>query len=150
MRTPNQTQPLMLRVRRSLEVDAPYQLRYIGNPEMGERTRPTIVRSSIDVGCTSSVIEFLTELGCKIDFEYISKGFMFRKGRMKITISKILKIGKIEEPLSQSHLVELSVLAPSGQDPIGEEMKAFAEQLRPLVQLEKIDYKRLGSLPSLP
>lgn len=47
------------------------------------------------------------------------------------------------EPISQSYLVELSVLAPLGQDAIAEDMRLFAEQLRPLVQLEKVDYKRL-------
>lgn len=47
------------------------------------------------------------------------------------------------EAISQSYLVELSVLAPPGQDAIGEDMRLFAEQLRPLVQLEKVDYKRL-------
>lgn len=80
---------------------------------------------------------------------------MFRKGRMKIIVSKIFKMTPIpnkpaeynNEPISQSSLVELSVLAPTGQDAIGEEMRAFAEQLKPLVQLEKIDYKRLGSMP---
>lgn len=39
------------------------------------------------------------------------------------------------------------VLAPSGQDAIAEDMKVFADQLRPLVLLEKIDYKRLGHIP---
>lgn len=67
---------------------------------------------------------------------------MFRKGRMKITVSKIFKIN--QEPISQSYLVELSVLAPSGQDGLAEEMRQFAEQLKPLVQLDKIDYKRLA------
>lgn len=38
----------------------------------------------------------------------------------------------------------MSVLAPSGQDAIGEDMKAFAEQLKPLVLLDKIDYKRIS------
>lgn len=52
------------------------------------------------------------------------------------------------EPISQSYLVELSVLAPTGQDAIAEDMRLFAEQLRPLVQLEKVDYKRLP-LPGL-
>ena len=47
------------------------------------------------------------------------------------------------EPISQSYLVELSVLAPTGQDAIAEDMRGFAEQLRPLVILEKVDYKRL-------
>jgi hypothetical protein len=51
------------------------------------------------------------------------------------------------EPMSQSYLVELSVLAPSGQDAIAEDMRSFAEQLRPLVQLEKVDYKRLQHIP---
>lgn len=35
------------------------------------------------------------------------------------------------EPMSNSHLVELSVVAPSGQEQIGEDMKNFAEQLKP-------------------
>lgn len=48
-----------------------------------------------------------------------------------------------EDFVSQSYLVEMSVLAPSGQDAIGDDMKAFAEQLKPLVHLDKIDYKRL-------
>lgn len=148
----NQNQPLLLRVRRALDFpDMPYQLRYIGQPEMGvgDKARPTIVRSSIDVACSSTVVEFLTEMGCRMDFEYISRGYMFRKGRMKILVSKIFKMcqGKPPdsgvEPISQSYLVELSILAPGGQDVIGEDMKAFAEQLKPLVQLEKIDYKRL-------
>ncbi|XP_055912089.1 mediator of RNA polymerase II transcription subunit 18 [Eupeodes corollae] len=148
LRPPNQMQPLLLRVRRALDMDKnnPFQLRYIGQPEL-DRARPTLVRSSIDMGCTSTVLEFLTELGCRIDFEYVSRGYMFRKGRMKITVAKIIKItpGKQEmnEPISQSYLVELSVLAPNGQDAIGDEMRAFAEQLKPLVQLDKIDYKRL-------
>lgn len=67
---------------------------------------------------------------------------------MKITVSKIFKMpqGKVMdsmEAISSSYLVELSVLAPRGQDAIAEDMRVFAEQLKPLVQLEKIDYNRL-------
>jgi len=58
----------------------------------GDKNRPTIVRSSIDIGTSSTVLEFLTELGCRMDFEYIVRGYMFRKGRMKITVSKIFKV----------------------------------------------------------
>ncbi|XP_061395884.1 mediator of RNA polymerase II transcription subunit 18 [Musca vetustissima] len=149
MRQPNQV-PLQVRVRRALDRDVPFQLRYIGQPEL-DRSRPTLVRSSIDVGCTSTVLEFLNELGCRVDFEYVSQGFLFRKGRMKITVAKIFKItpGKQHdsEPVCNSYLVELSVLAPNGQDAIGDEMRIFAEQLKPLVHLEKIDYKRLGNIP---
>lgn len=54
------------------------------------------------------------------------------------------KLPESVEAISQSYLVELSVLAPSGQDAIAEDMRIFAEQLRPLVQLDKIDYKRLA------
>lgn len=140
-----------MRVRKALDVDAPYQLRYIGQQELGDRSRPTLVRNSLDIACTSSVVEFLTELGCRVDFEYTNRGYMFCKGRMKITVSKIFnpaKPGEIyNEPISQSYLVELSVLAPTGQDAIAEDMRMFAEQLKPLVQLEKMDYKRLGNIP---
>jgi len=141
--------PLSLRVRRALDhQDMPWQLRYIGQPEYGDKMRPTIIRSSIDIGCSATVVEFLTELGCRMDFEYIARGYMFRKGRMKITVSKIFKMnqGKSQEsmePISESYLVELSVLAPRGQDAIAEDMRSFAEQLRPLVNLDKVDYKRL-------
>lgn len=146
---------LPLRVRRALDTqDAPYQLRYIGQQELGDKSRPTVVRSSIDMACSSSIVDFLTELGCRIDFEYIARGYMFRKGRMKITVSKIFKVGGMVnkagesvEAISQSYLVELSVLAPSGHDAIAEDMRVFAEQLKPLVQLEKIDYKRLANVP---
>ena len=91
-------QPLMLRVRRALDYqDMPWQLRYIGQPELGDKSRPTIVRSSIDIGTSSTVVEFLTELGCRMDFEYIVRGYMFRKGRMKITVSKIFKVRAISK-----------------------------------------------------
>lgn len=147
LRLPNQTAPLALRVRKALDQDAPFQLRYLGQPEgMADRNRPTLVRSCIDIACTASIVEFLTELGFRMEFEYRVTGYMFRKGRMKITISKIFKTPSVPgggETISQSYLVELSVLAPSGQDAIAEDMRQFAEQLKPLVQLEKIDHKRL-------
>ncbi|KAB0801898.1 hypothetical protein PPYR_04854 [Photinus pyralis] len=151
---PGSAMVLPLRVRRALDVpEAPWQLRYVGQHELGDKNRPTVVRSSIDMACSSTIVEFLTELGCRMDFEYISRGYMFRKGRMKITVSKVFKMGGLTnkpgesvEPISQSYLVELSVLAPSGQDAIAEDMRVFAEQLKPLVHLEKIDYKRLAHL----
>merc|ERR1712113_1363296 len=110
----------------------------------------TVVRSCHDIACSDNAVEFLLQLGFRLDFEFVSKGFIFRKGRMKITISKIFKIlsanGPTEalEPLSGSHLVELSVLAPSGSDAIAEDVKNFAEQLRPLVSLDKIGASKIG------
>ncbi|XP_031335143.1 mediator of RNA polymerase II transcription subunit 18-like isoform X2 [Photinus pyralis] len=135
---PGSAMVLPLRVRRALDVpEAPWQLRYVGQHELGDKNRPTVVRSSIDMACSSTIVEFLTELGCRMDFEYISRGYMFRKGRMKITVSKVFKMGG---------LTNKPVLAPSGQDAIAEDMRVFAEQLKPLVHLEKIDYKRLAHL----
>lgn len=46
------------------------------------------------------------------------------------------------EPMSMSHLVEFRVLAPSGSDAVAEDIKNFAEQLKPLVVLDKIDPRR--------
>lgn len=84
-------------------------------------------------------------MGCRLEFEYTIRGYLFRKGRMKISVSKIFKIN--QEPLSQSYLVELSVLAPSSSaTTLGEDMRVFAEKLKPLVLLEKIDYKRLAQM----
>ncbi|XP_020290701.1 mediator of RNA polymerase II transcription subunit 18 [Pseudomyrmex gracilis] len=147
----SQETPLLLRARRSVEQsmsDMPWQLRYIGTPEV-DKSRPTIVRSSIDIATSNTVVDFLNELGCKVDYEYTMRGYIFRKGRMKIIVSKIIKVNQMNKApegmsdmITQSYLVELSVLASSGQDAIAEDMRIFAEQLRPLVQLEKIDYKR--------
>lgn len=93
-------------------------------------------------------MDYLNELGCRIEFEYRISGYMFRKGRMKITVAKVFKGNTPKpEPISQSYLVELSIIAPLGQEAIAEDMRAFAEQLKPLVNLEKIDYKRFGHLP---
>ena len=50
--------------------------------------------------------------------------------------------GGQEESVSGSHLVELSVLAPSGNDAVAEDIKMFAEQLKPLVMLDKFDLRR--------
>lgn len=101
--------------------------------------------------CTSSIVEYLNELGARIEYEYRISGYLFRKGRMKITVAKVFKgitPNKLE-PISQSYLVELSVVAPSGQEAIMDDMKAFAEQLKPLVHLDKYDPKRFaaGALP---
>jgi len=62
---------------------------------------------------------------------------------MKITVSKIFRTLS-QEPLSGSYLVELSLLAPVGADAVAEDMKVFAEKLKPLVILEKIDHRRIA------
>lgn len=76
----------------------------------GDKNRPTIVRSSIDIGTSSTVVEFLTELGCRMDFEYIVRGYMFRKGRMKITVSKIFKVSVVRFEILMLVCVKKNVL----------------------------------------
>jgi len=136
--------PLTLRVRHSLDsnINVPWQLRYVGQPEMGNR--PTVVRSCYDIACSSNIVEFLTELGCRLEFEYVSKGYIYRKGRIKVTVSKIFKHGPGDsiEPVTSSYIVEMSVLATSGSDQVADDMKVFADQLLPLVNLDKFDPRR--------
>merc|ERR1712080_678115 len=62
----------------------PWQLRYLGQPEIGEK-RPTLVRSCYDIACSDNAVDFLTQLGFRLDYEFAAKGTIFRKGRMKIT-----------------------------------------------------------------
>ncbi|GFQ86670.1 mediator of RNA polymerase II transcription subunit 18 [Trichonephila clavata] len=113
--------PLVLRARQALDhPEMPWHLRYIGQPEIGDKNRATMIRSCIDVDTSSNVVQFLNELGFRLDYEFVLKGFMFRKGRMKVTVAKVCRLLQQNntdsiEPVSQSYLVELSVVAPTGQ-----------------------------------
>ncbi|XP_063054201.1 mediator of RNA polymerase II transcription subunit 18 [Engraulis encrasicolus] len=143
-----QGQPFLLRARRSLShPTAPWHLRYLGQPEVGDKSRHALVRNCVDVAASHSLPDFLNEMGFRMDHEFVAKGHVFRKGGMKVVVSKLSRVlvpGNTEntEQLSLSSLVELSVLAPAGQDTVSEDMRAFAEQLKPLVHLEKIDPKK--------
>ncbi|XP_061919943.1 mediator of RNA polymerase II transcription subunit 18 [Entelurus aequoreus] len=140
-----QGNPFILRARRSLaHPTAPWHLRYLGQPEVGDKSRHALVRNCVDVAASHSLPEFLNEMGFRMDHEFVANGHMFRKGAMKVVVSKLSRIlvpGNTDntERLSLSYLVELSVLAPAGQDTVSEDMRSFAEQLKPLVHLEKID-----------
>ena len=73
---------------------------------------------------------------------------MYRKGRLKIVVSRICQMkepGKTEQtdPMSNSHFVEASIVVPTGSEDPSQELKILAEQLKPLVQLEKIDIGKL-------
>ncbi|XDV40973.1 hypothetical protein PO909_009942 [Leuciscus waleckii] len=126
-----QGNPFLLRARRSLlHPPAPWHLRYLGQPEVGDKSRLALVRNCVDVSASHSLPEVLNEMGFRMDHEFVAKGQMFRKGAMKVVVSKLSR-------------VLLSVLAPAGQDTVSEDMRSFAEQLKPLVHLEKIDPKRL-------
>ncbi|KAL7648421.1 UNVERIFIED_CONTAM: hypothetical protein RMT77_000327 [Armadillidium vulgare] len=144
-----QSQGVLLRVRRALnKPNLPWQLRYTGQPEIGNR--PTILRNCLDIPVSQNICEFLQELGAKVDHEFITKGYILRKGRIKITVFKMYKNGAGGpglskdnlEPLTISHLVEISVLTTRTDEGVADELRSFADQLKPLVQLEKLDYRR--------
>lgn len=140
-----QGNPFILRARRSLShPTSPWHLRYLGQPEVGDKSRHALVRNCVDVAASHSLPEFLNEMGFRMDHEFVATGHIFRKGAMKVVVTKLSRVlvpGNTEntERLSLSYLVELSVLAPAGQDTMSEDMRSFAEQLKPLVHLEKID-----------
>ncbi|XP_038613955.1 mediator of RNA polymerase II transcription subunit 18 [Tachyglossus aculeatus] len=144
-----QASPFVLRARRSLApAGTPWHLRYLGQPEMGDKNRQALVRNSVDIATSENLTDFLVEMGFRLDHEFVAKGHLFRKGAMKVCVYKVFRVllpGNTDsiEALSLSYLVELSVVAPAGQDGVSEDMRNFAEQLKPLVHLEKIDPKRL-------
>ncbi|CAN8002431.1 unnamed protein product [Ixodes pacificus] len=56
--------PLSVRARQSLDSpQMPWHLRYVGQPEVGDRSRHTVVRSCIDVSTSNNLVSFLNELG---------------------------------------------------------------------------------------
>jgi len=149
---PGQGSPFVLfRVRHSLDKpESPPHIRYVGSAELGDRSRPTLVRACLDVAVSPNVRDFLTEMGFRLDHDFVAEGFFFHKGRMKVLVYKVKKLkqpGSFDpshlEDVGGSHLVELSVVAPLGQEQVGEDMKNFADTLKPLVSLEKVDHRRL-------
>lgn len=48
------------------------------------------------------------------------------------------------ELMTLSHLVELSVLTSKTDMAVADDLRVLADQLKPLVQLERMDYRRLG------
>lgn len=56
---------------------------------MGDKNRFTMCRSVVEVGTSSNLVTWLNELGFRLDFEYVVKGHMFQKGRMKVLVQKV-------------------------------------------------------------
>lgn len=150
MREGNNTVPVSVRVRKQLNtLDQLCTLCYLGNPEVGDRNRPTTVRTCVEVNCTQNVSTFLQELGFTIDYEFVSQGWLFRKNRLKATVAKICRLpipSNTEQlaPISKSYLVEVSTISNSSNEQTANEVHSFSEQLKPLVNLDKIDPRRLG------
>jgi len=142
------TNSVSLRVRRSLlHPDASHQLRYLGNVEGMDKNRAATMRSCIEVETSDDITTFLEAMSFRFDYETILRGHVFRKGAMKITVSRLHKIVQKGDftniqPITNSYLVELTLNTLVQQDALCEEMKQFAEYLKPLVVLDKIEHKR--------
>ncbi|ETE69316.1 Mediator of RNA polymerase II transcription subunit 18, partial [Ophiophagus hannah] len=130
-----QASPFVLRTRRSMDKPgAPWHLRYLGQPEMGDKNRHALVRNCVDIATSDNLTDFLVEMGFRMDHEFVAKGHVFRKGIMKIVVYKIFRIllpGNTDniEPLSLSYLVELSIVAPAGQDMVSDDMRSSRQFL---------------------
>lgn len=139
-----------VRVRRPLSSpDQPWQLCYLGNPELGDKSRPTTVRTCVEVNCTQNACLFIQELGFIKEYEFISQGWQFTRNRLKASVSKIYRMMNPPHteplmPLSKSHFVEVSTISNSGNEQAANEVHQFCESLKPLVNLEKLDPRRLG------
>ena len=106
------------------------------------------MRSCIEVDATDNIIPFLEYIGFQFDHETTLRGYLFKKGRMKICVSKLHKIpekGKFQNAMqmTDSFLVEMTLSTLVQQDSLCDEMKAFAEYLKPIVVLDKLDQKRV-------
>ncbi|XP_064384123.1 mediator of RNA polymerase II transcription subunit 18-like [Halichondria panicea] len=128
----------VVRVRQSLDnAEAPLQLIYTGQLDLGDANRPAGVRSCVHTACSNSAAECLKEIGFMAVYELILRGYVFRKGQMKIAVFKLYQPSGEgtgvagAQLLSEHYLVELSAVTTSGHDNVGMEMRAFAEQLKP-------------------
>lgn len=149
MREGNSPGVVSVRVRKQLTVpDQPWTLTYLGNPEIGDRNRPTNVRTCVEVNVTQNICTFLKELGFMMDFEFVSQGWVFRKNRLRARVTRVCQLTNppstaLLNPISKSHLVEVSMISGSGNEAAANEVHSFSEQLRPLVNLDKLDPRRL-------
>lgn len=82
-----------LRVRYAVD-DLPtpiYHLRYVASADL-DKNHSVSIRQFHDCCVTKNIQTFLTDLGFAFDYDFFAQGYIFRKGRMKITIAKILTV----------------------------------------------------------
>ncbi|KRY00102.1 Mediator of RNA polymerase II transcription subunit 18 [Trichinella pseudospiralis] len=126
-------------VRRSLDQpNAPYHVKYMGDNEADVNEKcPVNVRKVINCLCTSNdMMAFLGDIGFRMQYEFVAKGILFKKGPIKVTVSKIYRVieagnSSAVEKFTDSHLVEMSALSSFPEDPIANTIREFADQLKP-------------------
>ena len=126
----------------------PWQLRYIGPTDTGDRSKNTMIRSNVTVAVSDDPTKFLEDLGFVYKFQTEIDGYFYRKGRVKVIVAKLLPSpnsydpGKLTIALN-SYLIEVSALSPAGDKTASDEVTSFSQLLFPLVQLEKLDHRLL-------
>uniref|UniRef100_A0AAF5PRQ5 Mediator of RNA polymerase II transcription subunit 18 n=2 Tax=Wuchereria bancrofti TaxID=6293 RepID=A0AAF5PRQ5_WUCBA len=128
-----------------------WHFRYMGAAEPDVHC-PTIIRKSIDsLIYSSNMMEFVKTLGLRMDYEYLTKGYLFTKGHIKIIINNITRTEKIGtydpnvlKPLSDSLLIEMSAALPDTKEYMttAKALRSFADQLSPICDMQKVEYWR--------
>ncbi|KAM3724403.1 Mediator of RNA polymerase II transcription subunit [Dirofilaria immitis] len=128
-----------------------WHFRYMGAAEPDVHC-PTIIRKSIDsLIYSSNMMEFVKTLGLRMDYEYLTKGYLFTKGYIKIIINNITRTEKIGtydpnvlKPLSDSLLIEMSVALPDTKEYMttAKTLRSFADQFSPICDMQKVEYWR--------
>ncbi|CAP31590.1 Protein CBR-MDT-18 [Caenorhabditis briggsae] len=153
-------QILRRRFRTEHQIQNYWQLKYIGVPEPDQKC-PTIVRKEISsLVHSQDMMTYAKSLGLRMDYEYITQGKLWTKGNIKIlhsTLTRTLRAGTYDssslKSMSDSALVEISISLPESAEymPAAKSLRDFADQLMPLVNMEKIDYwKKMFSTPAAP
>lgn len=149
---------LRRRFRTEYSIQNYWQLRYIGVPEPDTKC-PAIVRKEISsLVHSQDMMTYAKSLGLRMDYEYITQGKLWTKGNIKIlhsTLTRTLRAGTYDhtslKSMSDSALVEISISLPESAEylPAANSLRAFSDQLMPLVNMEKIDYwKKMFAQPA--
>ncbi|CAL2028944.1 unnamed protein product [Caenorhabditis brenneri] len=151
---------LRRRFRADQQIQNYWQLKYIGVPEPDTKC-PTIVRKEISsLVHSQDMMTYAKALGLRMDYEYLTQGKLWTKGNIKIihsTLTKTLRPGVYDstslKAISDSSFVEVSVSLPESIEymPVAKQVRDFADQLMPLVHMEKVDYwKKTFMTPAVP
>ncbi|CAI2322075.1 unnamed protein product [Caenorhabditis sp. 36 PRJEB53466] len=142
-----------IKLRRRFKTDVQtanyWQLRYIGVPEPDQRC-PTIVRKEISsLVHSTDMMTYAKALGLRMDYEWMSQGKLWTKSNIKIVhsnLTRTVRPGFYDSSsiklVSDSSLVEISISLPESVEymPAAKTLRDFADQLMPLVSMEKVDY----------
>ncbi|XP_075261772.1 mediator of RNA polymerase II transcription subunit 18-like [Convolutriloba macropyga] len=158
----------------------PYQIRYQGmNDQVRDKSKSTITRTVITVSASNGSSGanrgsstnngvthpglFLEQLGFRLDFHVVTKGLVFIRNNIKVTLSRVYRViptvpdgsgncDHLKETYSEKELqlmsgdkflVEATATHPLNvpQEQVGEELRAFVDHLKPLVMMEKIEHR---------